>query len=293
MELAGYHRSGVTKRVEWGHMAVNSFYTDNKDNDFPIKTDIYVRKKDCLKYGNMSFKTKRELALEQIDFALENKLPVGLVLVDAGYEGEEFTQEVQMRNLDFLIGVRTTTKISIDRQKRISIAEYISALTDLDFEFYLTEDKAYFYHIKQASIRGIGAVKLIISFMHGDEDNIKCYITNLEDDKTIIKLLIKRWCIECFHRDAKQHLGLEAYQVRKGRGMQVVALATLVAYTLVILIARILKAPIRKLKTVGEVCRYLALIAYKGIRWISCLIRKPLEFIKTLKKHVFVKNTKV
>ena len=294
MELAGLHRSGVTKELEWGHMAVNSFYTDSDDNDFPIKTDVYVREKDCAKYGNIPFKTKREMAIEQIDFALKNNLPVGLVLVDAGYEGEKFTQEIQMRQLDYLIGVRTTTKISIERQKRVSIADYLSTLTDLNFEYYLTEDKAYSYHIRKVSIRGIGSVKLVISFMHGDEENIKCYITNLEEgDETIIKLLIKRWRIECFHRDAKQHLGLEAYQVRKGRGMQVVALATLVAYTLVILIARILKTPIRKLSTVGEVCRYLALIAYKGMRWISCLIRKPLEFISVLKKHVFVKNTKV
>lgn len=294
MELAGLHRSGVTKELEWGHMAVNSFYTDSDDNDFPIKTDVYVREKDCAKYGNIPFKTKREMAIEQIDFALKNNLPVGLVLVDAGYEGEKFTQEIQMRQLDYLIGVRTTTKISIERQKRVSIADYLSTLTDLNFEYYLTEDKAYSYHIRKVSIRGIGSAKLIISFMHGDEENIKCYITNLEeDDETIIKLLIKRWRIECFHRDAKQHLGLEAYQVRKGRGMQVVALATLVAYTLVILIARILKTPIRKLRTVGEVCRYLTLVAYKGIRWISCLIRKPAEFIEILKKHVFVKNTKV
>ena len=293
MELAGYHRSGVTKHLEWGHMAVNSFYTDREDNDFPIKTDIYVRKKDCPKYGNMPFKTKRELALEQIDFALKNRLPVSLVLVDAGYEGEEFTQEIQERQLDFLIGVRTTTKVSVDRQKRISIGDYLSTLTDIDFEYYLTEEKAYFYHVRKVSIRGIGNVNLVVSFMQGDEENIKCYITNLEDNETIIKILIKRWRIECFHRDAKQHLGLEAYQVRKGRGMQVVALATLVAYTLVILIARILKTPLRKLKTVGEVCRYLALIAYKGIRWFSCLMRKPLEFIKILKNHVFVKNTKV
>ena len=294
MELAGLHRSGVTKELEWGHMAVNSFYTDSDDNDFPIKTDVYVREKDCAKYGNIPFKTKREMAIEQIDFALKNNLPVGLVLVDAGYEGEKFTQEIQMRQLDYLIGVRTTTKISIERQKRVSIADYLSTLTDLNFEYYLTEDKAYSYHIRKVSIRGIGSAKLIISFMHGDEENIKCYITNLEeDDETIIKLLIKRWRIECFHRDAKQHLGLEAYQVRKGRGMQVVALATLVAYTLVILIARILKTPIRKLRTVGEVCRYLTLVAFKGIRWISCLIRKPAEFIEILKKHVFVKNTKV
>lgn len=84
--------------------------------------------------------------------------------------------------------------------------------------------------------------KTVISYKYGDEDNVKIYITHLnEKDKIIVKLLIKRWRIECFHRDAKQHLGLEAYQVRRARGMQVVALAILIAYTLVILAGRSLK----------------------------------------------------
>ncbi len=293
MELAGFHRSGISKNIAWGHMAVNAFYTDSDNNDFPIKTDIYIRKQDCNKY-TVSFKTKREIAIEQIDHALEANLPIKLVLVDAGYEGEEFTREIKDRLLDFIIGVRISTNISMDRQKRTSIGEYLSSLTDNDFKFYLTEKKAYFYHIKKASIRGIGKIKLITSYMYGDEENIKCYITNLnEKDETIIKLLIKRWRIECFHRDAKQHLGLEAYQVRKGRGMQVVALAILTAYTLAILAARILKTPIQTLRTIGEICRYLTLIAYKGIRWIKKLIKKPLDFIKILKKHVFVKTAKV
>lgn len=293
MELAGIHRSGVTKKLEWGHMSVNSFYTDSINNDFPIKTDIYVREQDCSKYG-VEFKTKRELAIEQVDFALKSGLPVGLVLVDAGYEGEEFTREIILRELDFLIGVRTSTNISIERQKRISIGEYLSTLTDDDFEVYMTEEKAYFYHTQKVSIRGIGAVKLVISYAYEDEENVKCYITNLDEpDENIIKLLVKRWSIECFHRDAKQHLGLEAYQVRKGRGMQVVALAILTAYTLAILAARILKTPIRSLRTIGEVCRYLKLIAYKGIHWIRKKWKNPFEFIKILKKHVFVKTAKV
>ena len=293
MELAGLHRSGISKNIEWGHMSVNAFYTDSDNNDFPVKTDIYVREQDCRKY-NVSFKTKREIAIDQIDHALEAKLPIKLVLVDAGYEGEEFTREIKYRNLDFIIGVRISTNISFDRQKRISIGDHISNLTDNDFKFYLTEEKAYFYHIKEVSIRGIGKVKLILSYMYGDEENIKCYITNLtEEDEIIIKFLIKRWRIECFHRDAKQHLGLEAYQVRKGRGMQVVALAILTAYTLVILTAKILRTPIQSLRTIGEVCRYLQLVAYKGVRWIKNKLKDSVKWVRILKKHVFVKTAKV
>lgn len=294
MELAGIHRSGITKRLEWGHMVVNAYYTDSDDNDFPITTDVYVRKKDCRKYGVTEFKTKREIALEEIDFAIQCGLPVGLVIGDAGYQSEVLVRKLIERRLDYIVGIRTTTKISVSRKKRISIAEYLNTIADDDFELFLTEETGYFYHMKTVSVRGVGTVKLVISCKYGDEENVKCYATNLdENNETIINLLIKRWRIECFHRDAKQHLGLEAYQVRKGRGMQVVALATFVAYTLVILAARILKTPLRPLRTIGEVCRYLALIAYKGVRWIRDLLCKPIELAKMLNRLVFVKNAKV
>jgi SRSO17 transposase len=293
MELAGFHRSGITKKVEWGHMDVNCFYTDLKDNNFPVISHTYVREVDSKKYG-VPFKTKREFAVEQIDFALNSGLPVKLVMADAGYEGEVFTREIIQRQLKFIIGVRSTTKMSLNRQKRISINDYLMTLTDDNFKVYSEKGKAYFYHVRNTNIRGIGKVKLIISYKYGDEENVKCYITNLDGkNETIIKHLIKRWLIECFHRDAKQHLGLEAYQVRKGRGMQVVALAILIAYTLVFLAGRILKIPIRTLRTIGEICRYLQLIAYKGIQWMRKRIQKPKEYADVLKKHVFVKNAKV
>lgn len=291
MELAGIHRSGITKKLEWGHMTVNSLYTDSQNNEFPVKTDIYVREGDC---KGREFFTKRQLAIKQIDTALKEGLPVGVVIVDAGYEGEEFTREIKIRGLDFIIGIRVSTKASFDRGKRIAIGEYLAGLTDDNFDYVIDKGQAYFYHVTKVSIRGIGMVKLIISYAYGDEENVKCYITNLnEEDEIIIKLLVKRWHIECFHRDAKQHLGLEAYQVRKGRGMQIVALAILTAYTLVMLAARILKTPLRALRTVGEVCRYLKLIAYKGVRWIREKLKNPLEFLKILRRLVFVKNAKV
>ena len=293
MDLVGLHRSGVTKKIELGHMLVNSFYVDLAGNEFPVKTSFYVREGDCEKNG-VSFKTKRELAIEQMDFALKNSLPVRLVSVDAGYEGEEFTKEIKSRGLDFIIGVRKSSKFSFERKQRIDVGTYLESLNEKDFTSAKIDFKEYFYHIKKVYMRGIGKVKLVISYPKNEEENIKYYITNLnESETTIIHLLIKRWRIECFHRDAKQHLGLEAYQVRKGRGIQVVVPAILIAYTLVKICAKHLKTPIRPLKTIGEICRYLALIAYKGIKWFRNLIKKPLEFIKTLKRLVFTKTAKV
>jgi len=293
MELAGMHRSGITKTIEWGHMVVNSFYTDCMDNDFPVCLDVYVREKDCQKYG-IKFKTKREIAIKQIDCALKAQLPTKLILADANYESDEYIQAIRERGLSFMVGTRLTRKFSLERAERISVHAYLSTLTDDNFEFIFENNVAYFYHIVKVSIRGIGMIRFIAIYRDGDEEELRCYITDLEEsNETIIKLLIKRWRIEEFHRDAKQHLGLEAYQVRKGRGMQIVALAILTAYTLAILAARILKTPLRRLRTIGEVCRYLQLVAYKGLIWFRTKLKDAAYFVNLMKKHVFVKNAKV
>ena len=66
---------------------------------------------------------------------------------------------------------------------------------------------------------------------------IKIYTTNVLDksDEEMMEILLERWEIETLHRDAKQHLGLEDYQLRKFGGIQKVVLAVLVAYTLLAL----------------------------------------------------------
>ncbi|MFH0874930.1 MAG: hypothetical protein V1859_03270 [archaeon] len=85
-------------------------------------------------------------------------------------------------------------------------------------------------------------------------------------------------------------LDLHLENTRKSSGMQVVALATLIAYTLVKIAAKQIVMPVRKLKTVGEVCRYLSIIAHKGMNLINAKMKNPTEFEKMLKKHVFVKK---
>ena len=70
MEKANFHRSGVTKTKEWGHCFVDSLYAEvDSDVCYPIAIDSYLRKVDTDKQN--LFKTKREIALEQIDFAKE------------------------------------------------------------------------------------------------------------------------------------------------------------------------------------------------------------------------------
>lgn len=293
MEKANYHYSGITKKTEWGYCFINSFFTDGK-NEFPVCGDFYLREEDANE--KYPFKTMRDIALEQLDYALK-KLPIWLFMADSGLYADYLIKEIRFRRLKYIIGTKISNKISIDRKKRISIEEYLNTLTDDDFKRYIIKGEVYHLHMVEVSERGIGKERLLISYKDGDEENIKLYVTNLmqHTEETLINLLLQRWKIEMWHRDAKQHLGLEDYQVRKFSAMQKVACAVLVAYTQIILMKNdaILKPLNRVIQTIGEGCRYIRLLALKGTFWLKQKAKNVVELAKILNKQVFVKNAKV
>lgn len=293
MEYANYHYSGMTKKEEWGYFLVNSFFTDGKI-DFPVCADFYIRQEDS--DAEHPFKTIREICLEQLDYALK-KLSIWLFIADAGLYADFVIQEIRSRGLKYIIGTRITNKISIHQKKRITIEEYLDTLTDDNFKPYFVNGETYFLHSVEISERCVGKEKLLVSYKAGDKENIRINVTNLlkQNNETILNLLLKRWKIETWHRDVKQHLGLEDYQLRKFSAMQKVVCAVLVAYTQIILMKKdaILKVLNRSIETIGEGCRYLRLIALKGTFWLKQKAKNLFELKKILNKYVFVKNAKV
>jgi hypothetical protein len=293
MEYANYHYSGMTKEKEWGYCLVNSFFTDG-NAEFPVCADFYLRKEDADE--KHPFKTLREICLEQLDYAMK-KLPIWLFIADAGLYADFIIQDLRARRLKYILGTRVTNNISIGGKKRISIEEYLETLTDLDFKRHIIDGEVYYLHVVEVSERGVGKEKLLISYKDGDEEEIRINVTNLlqHSDESILRLLLKRWKIETWHRDGKQHLGLEDCQVRKFGAIQKVVCAILVAYTQLILMKedRLLKPLNRFIKTIGEGCRYLRLIALKGAFWLKQKAKDIAQFKKILNEQVFVKNAKV
>lgn len=299
IEKAYYYRSGKTKRKEWGHSLVNSIFTDDKDNTFPISAGIYLRKEVCIE--DDIFKTKRELLLEQLDFALENELPLWLAIIDSGYYAHDLMKKLKQRNLKYLAGVHMTNKAFFDYQTKdeqyTEISKYIERLTEKDYDEYMIKGEKYFIHTNEIFIKQLDKQKLIISFKEGDEvGGIKAYISNIFDktNKQVLILLLKRWKVEGWHRDAKQHLGLESYQVRKYRAVQKYVYAILLAYTLLVLNKEqsILKPLKRKLQTIGEMCRFFKLLAQKGTAWLKRKVTNLIQLKRILNKYVLVKNAK-
>ena len=293
MEKANYHYSGMTKEEEWGYLLVNSFFTDG-NIEFPVCADFYLSKEDAdEKYP---FKTIREICLEHLDYAMK-KLNIWLFIADAGLYADFLIQDIRNRGLKYIIGTRVTNKISMRGEKRISIEEYFGTLTDLDFKPHIIDGEVYYLHAVEVSERSVGKEKLLISYKKGDEENIRINVTNLlqHGDAALMNLLLKRWKIETWHRDAKQFLGLESYQIRKFGAMQKVVCAVLVAYTQLILMKHdaLLKPLKRIIQTIGEGCRYIRLLALKGTFWLKQKVKNLLEFKAILNQFVFVKNAKV
>jgi len=294
MEKANYHYSGTTKGKEWGHLLVNSLFC-NKEISFPVSADFYLRKEDADE--EHKFKTSREICMEQIDYAVQNKLPIEAVLIDSGLYADYVLQHIMVNQLKFVAGINIKTLISVNHEERLNIKNYLSSLKKKDFKKFEINEEIYFLHSIEVYVRRVGTVKLLISYKKNDEKVIKTYITNIlnETNEELMNTLLKRWNVEILHRDSKQHLGLEDYQVRKFGAIQKVVRAVLVAYTQIALNIeqKILEPLKRSLKTIGESCRFFRLIAIKGWRWMKRKARSVEKLKVVMNRFVFVKNAKV
>src|SRR6266566_3949230 len=62
--------------------------------------------------ATMEFQTKPEIALEQIRRAVEQKVPMGVVLVDAGYgNNTPFRTGITELGLQYVAGIETSTTV--------------------------------------------------------------------------------------------------------------------------------------------------------------------------------------
>ena len=294
MEAAGFHRSGITKRKEWGHKLVNSYYAHPDWRlGYPITTEIFTNKTNT----QYTYCPIKRMGLGQVRYARTRGVR-GVACMDSLYYADYVVQELDDDNERYLLGAPSSLKISVARKPRISLADRAKRA-----RYTRIRHKGQLYHIHDvlASIRGIGVRRIVISYREADPDDKKFYVTNLTcSRKELLRLLVCRWRIECWHCDVKQHLGFEDYQVRKDRAVRNVVLAVLIAYTVLVLsllhstLRRMTKRIGRPLRTIGELCRFMQLAARKGWRWITRMLRDRLEeFKEILNKEVVVKNAKV
>ena len=294
MEGAGMHRSGITKQLEWGHNIVNSYYMyPGWKFGYPVTADIFTNKDDA----NHPYRPIKSMALEQVQYARAHSVQ-GIVCADSLFYADYVVRELDGEHERYLLGIPSTLKISVARTPRVSVLEHFK---HEKFEKVDIRGQSYYVSSVRASIRGVGTRRIISSYREGYEDDRKFYLTNLTyPNKKLIDLLSSRWQIECWHRDAKQHLGFEDYQVRKDRAVRNVVLAVLIAYAILVLsllhttLRRVAKHIGRPFQTIGELCRFMRLAARHRWRWVTRMMREHMETFKDLlNREVLVKNAKV
>lgn len=106
----------------------------------------------------------------------------------------------------------------------------------------------------------VGDVNLVVA---NEADGFHFYVSNRLDwsERQVLEAYKVRQSIDVFYRDAKQNLGLEEYQMRRGRGAIIHWHLAFNAYTLLALLrysvcmgSRLLE---RCLLTLGDVCRWV------------------------------------
>jgi len=153
----------------------------------------------------------------------------------------------------------------IIKNEKISLSEYIKAIPKISYHQIITKGgKFYWVFTKVVHVCSLGKVRIVISYdnkaLKGDPAVL---VTNRKEWEPvkIISTYELRWSIDAFYRDAKQHLGLEAYQLRKGKGIKRHWYFVFLAYTFLMLNvqkSRLLKRIKTNISTIGESSRALA-----------------------------------
>lgn len=190
---------------------------------------------------DIEFQTKPELALEMIGRAVDDNIPLGVLLADSGYgDSSDFRNQLRAWGLDYAVGVHAPTKVwRVDRLNR----RRGDALSVRDLGMELGRDK--FRRVtwrdgtrrplwsRFAMLRVVPAhddgvdpatredVWLLIEWPDGESEPTKFSFATLPLDitrKQLVRIVKSRWRTERVYQDLKGELGLDHFEGRTFTG---------------------------------------------------------------------------
>jgi len=221
------------------------------------------------------FKTKIELAIALIHGAEDLSIKANVFVFDSWFLCKDITNVIASYGKDWISMLKSNRKLIIKNEK-IAVAEYIKTIPHMSYRHLKTKGgKFYWVFTKVVHVCSLGKVRIVISY---DNKTLKgdpaVLVTNRKEWEPvkIISTYELRWSIDAFYRDAKQHLGLEAYQLRNGKGIKRHWYFVFLAYTFLMLNvqnSKLLKRITAKISTIGESSRALAdEVTFSLILWV-------------------------
>ena len=287
MENAGYHYDSAEGKAVWGHDIVTTHYV-NGEVEYPVRLSLYVKKGTCQKDQRV-FKTKIQLAVEQIEAFTPPADTNVIVAFDSWFFCRQIVEAVAARGWDWVTQAESNRLVCFNGEET-NVTALALGLSEKQFKRVKIKGDALSLCCFEVWMSKVGSVRLVIA---KEEEGFHFYVSNRLDwsAQQVLLAYKMRQSIEVFYRDAKQNLGLEAYQMRRGRGAIIHWHLAFNAYTLLALLRRSVCAGSRllrrRLSTLGDVCRYVKDQCFRRlVDWIYQKFKhqaKPETIYKQLK----------
>lgn len=251
MAHLGIFYDGLTKKEQKGHSIVTHGLHSQELGFVPFDEQLY--KKDG--------RSKNDIACEMIERTQRFKR-LSLYLVDAWYSNEQVLGKINLMGSHYITEIKSNRNVHLSRRKRYA-REHEKAIPAKQFKEITINNSKYRFFQTSAFISGLGNVNLVFSQKYEEDDEkwgdtyyLITDILSLSGEK-VIELFLLRGGIEGFHREGKQQLGMESYQLRKDRGIERYLFLVLLVYSLLLLLNQQLMRKTFESKTIGELCREL------------------------------------
>ena len=250
------------------HIEEVQYHKDHSGNGFVFGHQVVTALIMCFglllplfpKLYSKKTQSKIELAKQIIEYA-SSKIKICQVIIDSWYVCNEIIKLCLKKGLTLIGNIKSNRLIQFEEGVWIKLSKYYKSISRKrkEFQTLIINDKTYKVHSKIVKLKKVGEIKLIIS-RQWLEDKKKWsrpfYIICTDVSKSEICILreyTKRWSIETFHKDIKQNLGLEAYQMRLKKGITRHLILVTLAYAVLKLMTFFKKVS----WTIGECIKYI------------------------------------
>lgn len=243
MEAAGTlydHSQG--RYLSYAHCLVGLCWADHQKLRYPLRFEVYRKQEDCQRDG-VSFKTKIRLAIELVDWAITQGIPFQTVVFDSWFFCRDLVDHLESLGKDWISMTKSNRRLIVNGRPYTG-ATYVETLTPLALPQATVRGKTYALSSVQARLpslrRETETVRLVVSVEHNPDHGARpsdgegktqegggwkdpvLLVSNRKDirPERLVRAYQIRWSIETFFKDAKSHLGLGEYQMRRLTGIK-------------------------------------------------------------------------
>ncbi|MCI0406207.1 MAG: IS701 family transposase, partial [candidate division Zixibacteria bacterium] len=265
MEGAGWQYCAMNGRQTWGHNLLYGFVV-HPDGGFPSDVALYRKKEDCRARG-IPFRTKIELAREMVGGFLPPASHAVTVLGDAWFFCRDLVVDAEAKGYHWIFASKGN-RVVYRRGHKTKLSRLAKREKLSDYKRVKIRGRVFWVLGLEVEIPKIGKVLLVLNREKTKgKKRLGCprlVVTDRLDlpPEKVLELYLNRFQIEVFFRDAKGHLGLDQYQMRRADG--VLTHASLVSAAYLFLARLNARLPKRHRKqSVGELAAWVQRRVYQ------------------------------